>query len=594
MKLHSPYMIAALCLLLATLSACGGRTATDTAPRPAMPARTLGYEEQRRFDTYFAEALRQREKGNYDAERELLGRALDINPDAPEALYETAVLELSLGSFGDTIHHTAGRAMLHRAVALAPDNLVYKEMLANQMARGGDYDAAINLYRKMVADKPSPEYLMALVALQEEAADFAGAIESIGQLEKLEGKNEKYSLEKFRLYTQLDDNEHAYAAIEDLCAEYPSDLRYRVLMGDLYQQNGYNEMALAIYRDVLEVEPDNAYGQISLLAYYKQTGADSLYKALVEEVVLNPNATPEARTEAMRGYMADNLQSGADSTAVLRLFRRALAQPQENRGLAELCVYYMMLRDMPDREVEPVLETLLRTEPDYNPARMSLLNIALRKADMKRVAQLCREGALYTPAEVTYYYYEAVALSQTGRGQEAIERLRQGEEYIDEETAREFASDYEALLGDLLHEAGDEEAAFAAYEQALSYKSDNMLCLNNYAYFLSLRGERLDDAAAMSRRTLEAEPDNAVYLDTYAWILYVQGDYRQAREYIDRALALLGEGKDHAGVFDHAGDIYYRCGERTGALRLWARAMALYDEPAPRAAVRAKIKRRRL
>lgn len=589
---HITYLI--LAALLPLLTACKGSRSAAGTTDPIMPGRTLSYEDSRRFDAYFLESLRQREKGNYDAQYELLTRALAVNPDAAEALYETALLKLSFGGFDDTTHRAEGEAMLHRAVALAPDNPTYKETLANQMAREGNYAGAINLYKTMVQHHPTTDNITALIALQEESADFAGAIESITRLEEIEGKNERYSLEKFRLYTQLGDNEHAYAAIEDLCAEYPGDLRYRVLMGDLYQQNGYNEMALAIYRDVLAVEPDNAYGQISLLAYYKKIGQDSLYHALVEEVVLNPAATGEAKTEALRGYMADNLQAGADSTAVMRLFSRALAMPQENRSLAELCVYYMMMRGMPEKDIKPVLEKLLETEPDYTPARMSLLNILLKKGDMKAVARLCHDGALYNPAEPVFYYYEAAALMQNEQNAEALERLQRGEEYIGEDTDREFASDYQSMLGDLYHATGDTRQAFSAYEKALGMKSDNIMCLNNYAYFLSLTGERLDDAATMSRRTVEAEPDNAIYLDTYAWILHAQRNYREARTYIDRALEKTPEEKGNASIFDHAGDIYYRCGERTQAVRFWVKALSLYETAKERAAVRNKVKRRRL
>lgn len=118
-------------------------------------------------------------------------------------------------------------------------------------------------------------------------------------------------MEKFQTYLAMKDDEHAYQAIEDLCAEYPYDLRYRVLLGDLYDQHGYHEQALDIYRDVLTAEPDNSYAQISLLAYYKAAGADSLYLDLLNRVVLNPRTQSGARLEAMRGFAVDNVRNGA-------------------------------------------------------------------------------------------------------------------------------------------------------------------------------------------------------------------------------------------------------------------------------------------
>ena len=63
----------------------------------------------------------------------------------------------------------------------------------------------------MIGKRPDVDRLTVLVGLQEESADFEGAIESITRLEQIEGKSERLSIEKFRLYNELGDNEHAYA-----------------------------------------------------------------------------------------------------------------------------------------------------------------------------------------------------------------------------------------------------------------------------------------------------------------------------------------------------------------------------------------------
>lgn len=97
-------------------------------------------------------------------------------------------------------------------------------------------------------------------------------------------------------------------------------------------------------------------------------------------------------------------------------------------------------------------------------------------------------------------------------------------ERIDESTDRELASDVYALMGDVMHGVGLKEDAYAAYDHALAYNANNLLCLNNFAYFLSIDKRQLDKAERMSRRTVEAEGDNAVYLDTYAWILYLKSN----------------------------------------------------------------------
>ena len=98
----------------------------------------------------------------------------------------------------------------------------------------------------------------------------------------------------------------------------------------------------------------------------------------------------------------------------------------------------------------------------------------------------------------------------------------------------------------------------------------------------------------MSRKTIEEDPNNATYLDTYAWIMFLQGRYSEAKAYIDRALenstdtiypandslaeqsldSISGEEKTMLSdvVLEHAGDIYFHCGETDRAVELWQKA----------------------
>ena len=113
--------------------------------------------------------------------------------------------------------------------------------------------------------------------------------------------------------------------------------------------------------------------------------------------------------------------------------------------------------------------------------------------------------------------------------------------------------------------------AFAAYDSCLQWKADNIGCLNNYAYYLSLGDTDLSRAEKMSYRTIKAEPANSTYLDTYAWILFRQGRYEEARIYIDQALR--NDSTLSAVIIEHAGDIYAMCGETDRAVEYWQQAL---------------------
>lgn len=564
-----------------------GKIAVSSSPA-ACQGRT------RRFNELYLEAVRQKQLEHIDAEYELLNAALDICPDASEAIYEMAIVKLSFSTYSDTLAHTEGDSLLRRAVELEPGNLYYKETLAAYMANSAQYREAILLYEEIADSRLTSETLATLEWLYKTSGDYAGAIRTLNRLEKLEGRSEQISLEKFQTYLAMKDDEHAYQAIEDLCAEYPLDLRYRVLLGDLYDQHGYHQQALDIYRDVLAAEPDNSYAQISLLAYYKAAGADSLYSNFLRRVVLNPRTQGSARVEAMRSYAIDNIRSQQPEEPVVSLFQRIFGQPQGNRDMAELYAYYVTEKKMPADSLSAAMRRILAIEPDYTKARLQLLQSVLQENNLQEAVRICRDGELYDPAEVTFYYYEGSILYRQGHDKEALRTLQDGVERVDESTDTQLASDVYALLGDVLHGADANEEAYMAYDKALSYNELNLICLNNYAYFLSLEGKELEKAAQMSRLTVETESENATYLDTYAWILYMQRQYEQARIYVNEALRHTDETPENAAIFDHAGDIYFRCGEKATALDLWKRALRLANDTALKKKVQQKIWRRRI
>ena len=95
---------------------------------------------------------------------------------------------------------------------------------------------------------------------------------------------------------------------------------------------------------------------------------------------------------------------------------------------------------------------------------------------------------------------------------------------------------------------------------------------NNYAYSLSERGERLDDALEMVKISIEAEPTNSSYLDTVGWVYYKLGDYAKAKEYIEKAIEVGGES---AVMLEHLGDILYKLGKKDSAMEFWQKAFTL-------------------
>jgi len=126
-------------------------------------------------------------------------------------------------------------------------------------------------------------------------------------------------------------------------------------------------------------------------------------------------------------------------------------------------------------------------------------------------------------------------------------------------------------LGDAYHQTGQDEKAFEAYDASLKIKPDNSIVLNNYAYYLSLRGDQLDRAKKMALKANELDPGNSSNQDTYGWVLYKLGEYEEALEWIGKSIE--NHKVDNAEVLEHYGDVLYKLGRTEEALEYWKRAL---------------------
>ena len=527
-----------------------------------------------RYNAFFLEAICERAKGNSDAAFDLLRHCVEIDSTKSEAYYYLSQY------YGALKQKDKAIACIEKAAALEPSNSTYQETLANAYINLHQYDKAAavleSLYDK---HRDRDDVLGVLIQLYEEQHEYESAIKTLTLLETVEGKSERLSYAKSNFYTQLGDKKAAIAEMKHLADQYPNDQNYRGLYANALFVNGQKKKALEIYDDILRIEPDNRNALMALLAYEKDEGDPDKADALTEKVLLSKNITSQDRILLMRQEIGQSEQEGGDSTRVLYLFRKMLDQPQMDADIAILCATYMNLKQMPNDTISGVLEQVLKVAPDNAAARLQLVSYAWQANDMNRIISLCQDARQYNPDEMAFYYYQGIAYYREEQLDQALNAFHNGIGVITQQSDPDIVSDFYAVMGDILHQKGNDKEAFAAYDSCLVWKDDNYGCLNNYAYYLSEKGIQLDKAEQMSYRVIKAEPKNATYLDTYAWILFKQGRYTEAKIYIDQTLQC--DSDTSAVLLEHAGDIYYFAGEKERAVDFWQQALARAAEVVP-------------
>ena len=521
---------------------------------------------QQRYDNFFLEAIVQREKGNSDAAFDLLRHCVDIDSTRSEAYFYLAQY------YGALKQKDKMLGMMKKAVDLEPDNTTYLETLANVYISQRQYAEGIEMLERLYdKSRERDEVLGMLVQLYEQQQDYDNAIRTLNRLETLEGKSERLSFAKSSLFTQKGDKKAAISEMKKLADQYPHDNNYRCLYGNTLYVNGQQKKALAIYHEILKDDPDNRNAQMAMLAHYNEQHDSAAANRLIEEILLNKQSSTEDRVTLMRQVIGDSERAGGDSTRVLQLFHRMLDLPQSDADMALFCATYMNLKKMPKDSIGAVLEKAIQIAPDNAAARLQLVSYAWQNEDRDKVIALCKEARQYNPDEMAFYYYQGIAYYQNSQLDEALDAFQNGIGVITQQSDPAIVSDFYAVMGDIMHQKGMDREAYAAYDSCLQWKDDNIACLNNYAYYLSIKGEQLDKAEQMSYRTIKAEPKNATYLDTYAWILFMQKRYSEARIYIDQTLQ--NDSDTSAVLLEHAGDIYYHVGDTDKALVFWQQSL---------------------
>lgn len=552
--------------LLSILTACGSsrKSLPATQNLPVTEKAPLTYEQRRKYDYYFLEAVRMKQKGEYDAAFELYRHCLDIYPGSAATLYEISQFYMVLGQ------EEKSEQALKQAVRSDESNFWYKQTLAAYYQSKRDLPKAIAVYEDMAHQFPSRlEPLMALIELYNQTKSYQEVIKTLNRLEELDGKSEQISMEKFRMYLLMNNQEQAFQEIESLSKEYPYDMRYKTILGDVYLNNGHPQEAYDTYQKILKEEPGYAPALLSMASYYQKTGQDSLYDVQLDTILLNEDVESATKMDIMRQLIVQSEQTTKDSTQIVSLFNEILKRPQQNADLAMLCAQYLITKRM-EKESVPVLHQVLALDPENKPARLQLLSYAIRDNNLDEVIKVASPALEYNPDAMEFYYYLGLAYYQKEDTDKALDVFQKGVKQVNAKSDKAIVSDFYAILGDIYNIKEMKAEAYAAYDSSLVYNPNNIATLNNYAYYLSVERKHLDKAEEMSYRTVKAEPENATYLDTYAWILFEKERYTEARIYIEQALKNGGDSS--RVIVEHCGDIYYKLGEKEKALEYWKKA----------------------
>ena len=394
-----------------------------------MPTADDTVARRRAFDYYYLQALALKEQGSHDAALEMFEHCISIAPDSPAVLFELSNYYMYLGKKDEAL------ALMQRAVKEEPGNFWYRHILATAYENSGLRSEAIAVYESMSKDFPSnSEINLMLAGYYTEEGLFDKAIAALDDYERKEGKNEQISLRTYNVCILMQDSARAVEEVAKIAADYPDDLRFKVLLGDVYAQNNNPARAHEIYTEVLAQEPDNLTAQLSLADYYKQNGDKKQFMTIIDTLLMNKKMSSSMRSELLVNVITEIEQTGGDSLYIINLCERILEQPVEQLPILSVYAQYLVHKKTDEKIVAPLLQKMLSIEPENRMAQLQLLSYAIGRKDYSEIIARSDTAIQYNPEILQLYYYRGIACYQLKKKQEAIDTFRKGLESRDEDS----------------------------------------------------------------------------------------------------------------------------------------------------------------
>lgn len=551
-------------------AALTGMSMLTSAKKPAL----LDDSNPRKADYLFMEAMRQHALEKEDAYYELLGRAYELDTTNSEVGFYRGYYDMIVAR-DDSATFEKGYRLMKRHFDAAPGDYYSSFVYGTFNDRLGQRDEALKVWSALDSIYPEKTEvtlkLAEALASSQDSASVARSIEVYNRIEKSQGKNIPVSTRKIRAYYLSQDTASIFNEVRELLQSSPRNPQNSVFAGDIYAMFSEPDSALYYYDRACELDPTFGLAYYSRANFYKSIDDSIGYDREVFQALKQESLELDTKLELLTGYIRALYDDPAQQPRIQELFATLIEQHPHEVDIHDLyCSYLIAINDFAGAAEQ--MSYALDVDPASEERWRTLMSLYFHGKDYTAAANAGEKALKFHPDSESLTHLLAIAYGQLKDYDTALALFDRALEMTDS-TDFETVSDVLTSIGDSYYAKGDTTEAVDFYSQAIEKNPDNLLALNNYAYFLASEGIDLDKAEKMSARTIKDDSGNSSSLDTYAWIMFKKKQYTEAQAYIEKAIDSSEEPSEE--MLHHAGDIYFMNGDPATALTYWEKALEL-------------------
>lgn len=538
-------------------------------PSYTFPTDTLyGYQGERASVYFYVEGLKAANI-NGDNKRAAMFFDLSMKSDSTfAAAYYAAAMNMAPDDPALALQYSA------KANALDSTNIWYRTQLGKLMIINSKYADALPVFNSLIKESTAdPDTYRTLAALHEVSGKPFAALAVIDSAQTRFGKLEELAAYKRELLIKVNLTDLAITESQHLVDEYPHKYENYLILANLHLNKHSDSLALANINKALELDPTGIDPLLSLSEYYKAIGDNKNFLATTKVIFMNKDMELDVKIRFFKDLIRDTPFYAANYFSLTDIVNTLRITYPQSYEVTELYADNLISAGNVEEGINIYKAYLTDTTSIMAPYQM----IIDGETYLKRVDSVRKYTELALarfPGNVGLHIRRAGSLQYLMRENEAHDAYREALKFTGTDSLRSVVF---GLIGDMYHQQNKMRFAYRFYDNALKHNKDNVLVLNNYAYYLSEEKRRLDKALIMAERVMELQPGNPTYIDTYAWVLYRLGRYEEAKKAMLSAISLDRSGNPEYML--HYGDILFEMGDHFMAKYYWEKALkAGYDE----------------
>ena len=502
------------------------------------------------YNNYFYSALKEKSLENYNLAIKFFEKCIKLNKNQPQPYYEISQIYFLQSNFIESLQYSKNAYLLNK------ENKWYALFYAENLFTNKKFDESINVYKDLVKQEPNNEkYYIELAICYIYNNELKNAINIYNLIEELKGINNFTSVQKHKIFLELKDFKSAANELERYLQKNPSDIQTYEMLSDCYILDNNFDKAFEVLKKLTEINPGSGATHLTLSDFYLQKNNTKEYQKELKIAFESKKLDAQTKIKKIIPLLTEVFENDTTSIDFIEDLCEILVEVHPEDEMTNY-IYADFLRTIRNIDKSIIYyKKVVEINPNQREAWLDMLFLELQNNSIDSLILDSEKALDFFPMYPTFYYLHALAHFYNKDYLKSIDFIKAGVNFVVDNPP--LASEMYSVLGNSYNEIEEYINSDNAYEKSLEFLPENVTVLNNYAYYLSLRGENLEKAKKMSKKTIEMFPKEANYLDTYAWILYKLNKYEEAKQYMLKAIE-ISESKT---FYIHMSKILEKLGE---------------------------------